>query len=501
MCKITSLPCLMTYAYNAVMDISTLRTQHPIFTYLTAAHSYTNNQLTFTAHFRLTPDINFHPQVVISGITEEHYASLNTQDLDHYAFLLGLVEIPSYWKATCSPTIHIAFTPLKDDLQKYLYDLLINGLSEFYFINQITQFNDDGFITITSQEPASDALSFGTSVNPQAHTPHHTQHSPLSKVLLPLGGGKDSLVALKLLQNAGLGSDQLGILVLEPASPAAQVIAKQTNLPLVTAKRVIDPKLIDLNKQGYLNGHTPFSAYLSVLSSCTGYIFGYSHVALANERSANEGNITFHGLEVNHQWSKSFEYEHSFQHISTHYLPTQAPFYFSLLRPLYELQIATLFGHFYADNLEVLTTFRSCNRGQKQNIWCGECPKCLFAYLILGPFLSLEQLHLIFGQDLLAKPSMVSIAHDLLGKGSNKPLECVGMYEESLLATHLILNRHYAGIPLEQLPIVLQEVALTILPQETNLEQRATDLLKSWNEDHTVPPLLSTLIQEHLNAA
>lgn len=474
------------------MDSDSLRQQHPRFIFRSAHHEYQNTQLTFMAEFELEPTATFFPRVTINNITPETYARLDTKTLDHYAFLLGLVEIPSYWKTSCSPEIVIEAGSLTTDLQKYLYDLFLYGLSEFYFVNNITQFNEPDWVTITSPHPIL------------THTPitqiHH-QESPLEKVLLPLGGGKDSLVALAALKQHGLTHDQLGILVLEPASPAAALLAKQSGIPYITAERTIDPTLKALNAQGYLNGHTPFSAYLSVLSSCVGHIFGYSHVALANERSANEGNINFHGLEVNHQWSKSFAYEQLFQELHHTDLPAGAPFYFSLLRPLYELQIAQLFAHFYQGNPEALTTFRSCNRGQQKNVWCGECPKCLFAYLILAPFMELSELLLIFGQDILNKPGMIPVAHDLLGKGSNKPLECVGMYEESVLAAYLTIERHYAQVMADQLPVVLKEIHHKILSAENNLAERAEQFLSGWNQENAVPTALATTMLRQLESS
>lgn len=458
--------------------------------------------MTFTAQFELEPNIAFVPRVTISGITADHYANLDQKTLDHYAFLLGLVEIPSYWKAACSPEIIIEAGSLNSDLEKYLYDLLLYGLSEFYFVNDIAEFNQENWVRISSAPTSNDpAQPNQTTQHTPSLSPTHSQNSLLEKVLLPLGGGKDSLVALKILQNHGLATNQLGILVLEPASPAAAQLAEQSGLTVLNAKRTIDPNLKALNAQGYLNGHTPFSAYLSVLSSCVGHIFGYSHVALANERSANEGNIHFHGLEVNHQWSKSFEYEQLFQRLQISSLPGGAPFYFSLLRPLYELQIAQLFAHFYRGNEAVLSGFRSCNRGQQQNVWCGECPKCLFAYLILAPFMELDELQSIFGQDLLNRPSMIPVAHDLLGKGSNKPLECVGMYEESLLAAYLSIERHYSDVEVRELPVVLQEIQRKILANETGLAERTQQLLTGWNQENAVPSALATDILRQLEAS
>jgi hypothetical protein len=471
------------------MDVTELRKKHPTFTYQKAWYEHDGDSLVFLAAFNVSPDIHFTSKVEILGVSDEQLATFSEQELQQWAFALGLAEIPSYWKATCSPVIKIEAGSITEIAKEYLFDLLRNGLSEFYFVNQIKTFNTSDFVTIAGEQK--------TETVQQAT---YSKQSQLHKVLIPLGGGKDSLVALKLLQNFDISDEQLSILVLEPATPAATSIAEKFGLDTIHAKRTIDPKLIELNNQGYLNGHTPFSAYLSVLSSCVGYLFGHSHVALANERSANEGNTLFHGLEINHQWSKSFEYEELFARFAAAELPGKTPYYFSLLRPLYELQIAQLFSHFYADNPEILTTFRSCNRGQRQGIWCGECPKCLFAALILSPFLEPKKLNSIFGQNLFAKATMLPVADDLLGKGSNKPLECVGMYEESMIAAHLTIKRFYADTPDESLPIVLKHIKQNILSKESNLDQHAEQLLKAWNQENAVPANVEQSVKEQLHA-
>ena len=50
--------------------------------------------------------------------------------------------------------------------------------------------------------------------------------------------------------------------------------------------------------------------------------------------------------------------------------------------------------------------FRSCNAGSKEDVWCGRCAKCLFAYIILSPFIPPSRLRSIFGHDLLDDPAL-----------------------------------------------------------------------------------------------
>ncbi|MDP2951056.1 MAG: hypothetical protein Q8N55_01595, partial [bacterium] len=57
---------------------------------------------------------------------------------------------------------------------------------------------------------------------------------------------------------------------------------------LITVLRKIDPKLFEMNKENFLNGHTPFTAHLSFLSILIATIFDYRLIAFSNEQSANE---------------------------------------------------------------------------------------------------------------------------------------------------------------------------------------------------------------------
>ena len=110
------------------------------------------------------------------------------------------------------------------------------------------------------------------------------------------------------------------------------------------------------------------------------------YVALSNESSANESTVA--GSTVNHQYSKSFEFEQDFHKYEKDWLGSGV-YYFSMLRPLSEFQIAKYFAGATAYH----DIFRSCNAGSKQDIWCGHCPKCLFVFLILTGVVGLKLVH------------------------------------------------------------------------------------------------------------
>ena len=199
--------------------------------------------------------------------------------------------------------------------------------------------------------------------------------------------------------------------------------------------RVIDKNLLELNKQGYLNGHTPFSAIVAFTSYLMAYLTNRKYIVLSNEGSANEPTII--GTNINHQYSKTYEFEKDFYEYTKKYFKIDIK-YFSLLRPIKEIQIAYLFSKYK----EYHKIFRSCNVGSKSNpwIWCLNCPKCLFVFIILRAFLSLEEMTSIFGENLLDKKELEKDFLELIGQSDTKPFECIGTIDEVKYAMNRIIK-------------------------------------------------------------
>ena len=232
--------------------------------------------------------------------------------------------------------------------------------------------------------------------------------------------------------------------------------------------------MLELNKQGYLNGHTPFSAILSFSSVISAYLTDKKYIVLSNENSANESTVK--DCFVNHQYSKSYEFEKDFEWYFSQ-LTDSDIHYFSLLRPLAEIQIAWLFSKY----TKYHKIFRSCNVGSKQGIWCSDCPKCLFVYIILLPFLTEEELVDIFGENLLNKESLEEDFKKLTGILENKPFECVGTRLEVVVALKSFIEKGgHTYLTDKYKDIILQE------------KETLEGMLSGWNDENNVP-------EEYLN--
>jgi hypothetical protein len=393
-------------------SFETLRAQYPVFRYKAYRVTPAQGCLRLQFDFEIEGLAVFSPETVLYT---DNLTLLNDPGgpvASDLVFHIGLVEAISYWKSCCCPQFVIECGSLSFAEILWWKQLWYRGLGEFFYRNGI-QIGLTDFVSVSAAKKT-----------PAPAPPHSFRAADLD--IVPVGGGKDSCVSLHLLKT--LGRDFLGMTVNDqPARTATFLATGYPAAKILRFKRRIDPVLLRLNAEGYLNGHTPFSALVAFLGLYAAYLVGAAHIVLSNEAGANEASVP--GTDVNHQYSKSYQFEQDFRNY------TAARFslpicYFSLLRPFQELQIAKQF----AALPQYHSVFRSCNVGAKENIWCCNCAKCLFVYLMFAPFLSKEELAEIFGADLLNKPQLQVDLAALLGYTPEKPFECVGTVAEARAA-------------------------------------------------------------------
>lgn len=453
-------------------NLSTLRKRHPVFTYKSYSYRFMEKDLHISFHFVLAPDIHFHPSLVLKNVPKGNGAGDDI--LNTFVFNLGMMEIPSYWKASCSPTILIEAGSLNKEQLNWWKDLILQGMGEFFFRNKIDYTKKD-FLSLVSK---------GSLI-------HHPFKGNLrDQILLPLGGGKDAIVSLEMLKKS---REKILPFVLNPSSVHKKVFSLAGYKNFIDAERTIDPKLLDLNRKGYLNGHTPFSAYLAFITSFVALLWNTKYVMVSNERSSNEGNARYKGKVINHQYSKTFEFERKFRSYSKKYLASSLE-YVSFLRPLYELQIAKLFSRYP----KYFKDFLSCNEAQKQSSpslkWCGKCAKCLFVFIALHPLLKEKQLVSIFKKNLFQDAMLVSLLEELTGIREVKPFECVGTRKETLAALFLSLQKQRG-----ELPILLKYFKNVIVPERPGLGRESERLLRSWGTANFLPRYFKGILKKSCN--
>lgn len=377
----------------------------------------------------------------------------------------------SYYK--CAVPHEIVASPASD-LDARFWDLLYTeGLSEFYYTNQLDP-RAHGAFPRSDETPAAEAASGRLD----------------DRTLVLVGGGKDSAVVREIVRYAGAPAAAFSL----GSSPWISRSVAAMGLPHLTVKRTLDPALREMNRLGAYNGHVPISACIAAIATLVAYLGRYAYVVAGNERSADERNLTWRNLPVNHQWSKSFVFEREFAAWCDRRVHG-GPRYFSLLRPLTEVRIAEAF----ASHPRYFDHFASCNGNFRLEAdgdparWCGTCPKCVFVYLMLAPHLGDAELGAIFGDDLLRDPRNADMLERLAGVTGFKPFECVGTAEESQAALTQLAQRG-------RLPDAVRRW------YERSVAQRVTDpesllkRLRAADGPHAIPPIWEERLHAYLAA-
>ena len=311
--------------------------------------------------FEIPGLIRFNPTTKILK-KKMDFKSINSNCIKNMVFHIGLIELISYWKSTCSPKIIIKCGHLNEEQIEWWKKTYFYGLAELFYTNNIKT-NIKDFVTIECTSKDNNIEVEAVEENTNGY-------------IVPIGGGKDSVVTLETLK-WDKSSDYCLIINPKPVTLKCAQIAGFEGNNIIEIYRNIDKGIIELNEKGFINGHTPFSAMLAFLSYFVAYMLSKKYIALSNESSANESNVV--GEKINHQYSKSFEFECDFEYYSNKFLKMPVK-YFSFLRPLNELQIAKIFSK----HEKYHNVFKSCNEGSKEKEWkwCCNCAKCLFAYII-----------------------------------------------------------------------------------------------------------------------
>ncbi len=356
-------------------------------------------------------------EMLVFDFTSQDLSPAASKVLDRVFRLIFLMSGVSYYKAYIPKALVCEAFPVDRPTAEFIQNFYEKGLAEFGFRNRISlrAHFEIGISASLPNAPIALALPRRTCV--------------------PIGGGKDSIVTLECLKRGG---EPLILFSLGDADPIRACIAA-ADLPSIRVLRRLDSRLFELNEAGALNGHVPITGILSAIALAGAVMSGCDTIAMSNEHSASAPNLEVDGIEVNHQFSKSLEFEEDFSQYVQNYI-SPCITYFSLLRPLSEIEIARRFSK----HQEYFRIFRSCNAAFRQSRaargkeWCGNCPKCRFVFLALSPFIAKPELIGIFGGNLLSDETQRDGFAQLCGLHQHKPFECVGeTVESAAVMSHL----------------------------------------------------------------
>ena len=162
----------------------TLRENYPNFIFEDYKIIDNDDNIEITYNFKIPSLEEFNPKIVIPKMFIKR-DKIDKEFLEYLAFNIGVAEAISYYKTTCSKHIIIKCGYLDKNQINWFKKLYYNGLGEFLYRNNIDVDIDNFFdIIIDNKGEIFKKRSFESDGN-----------------LINIGGGKDSCVSLKILEN------------------------------------------------------------------------------------------------------------------------------------------------------------------------------------------------------------------------------------------------------------------------------------------------------------
>lgn len=415
--------------------------------------------------YSLDNKINFIEKLIFS-IDNVDFEKINKKFFEKILFNIHLAFGVSYYKTYCPNKIIINSGKINLSQRKFWTKLYEKGLGEFFYKNKIDWHN---LINFPHSGFKSDVFDFQSNNN----------------YLVPFGGGKDSITTIELLKK----KDNNFTLFYLDEYELLKNISKEFKYKSYLVKREMSPNLFELNKMGALNGHIPKTALVSFVALALSVLHGYKYVVFSNEKSASYGNINYLGEDINHQYSKSFEFEIDLNKYLEQNLTNDIKI-FSLLRPWSEISIIKEFSK----HKKYFSHFSSCNvnnfklNSKKESHWCNKCPKCLFTFILLAAFVKKEDLLNIFKENLFLDINLLPLFLDIIGEGNIKPWECVGEPQEALYALYLAYKRNIFNDD-----YLVKYFVNNILKKHNFNDLQFKDLFKE-SADHLIPEDLISLL-------
>lgn len=416
-------------------------------------------------------ETTFAPSIELIGLRPEEAARVSGPAARRLVRALAIMEAFSYWKAFCSPVIEAPFPSADPAETAWWQSFWPKAMGEFFYRNGI-DFTAPGFLRITaSLHRASIAESAPATGSQDAGAPP----------IVMFSGGKDSLALTYAIR--GESAPATDFFLYNPTErqrDLAESLADGGRI--IEARRQVLPELLALNASGHPNGHTPYSAYLALAALLVGCLRGNPMVLAGNSRSDDEPNVaSYFGMPVNHQWTKSHEFEAALGDYRNRWLPG-APLYSSPLRPLLELQIIrSLQPH-----LDAYLKTASCNKTKGLG-WCRKCAKCAWVFLATSSLFGHDLAISKAGGDLFADPGLSGLYEAMAGLpgAGDKPFECTGT-EEEVRSAILAAGQHGTDLP----------ALATCLRAPAVQAARPLDvLLKDWGQDDLLPTALKERVR------
>lgn len=402
------------------------------------------NQELIQFSYRFDDEEIFEEQIRFPGV--DLYA-FTADEIKPYADALSIALGVSYYKLYPTREILVQDTSLSDDQIFAWKSVYHKWLGEFYYRNDLDPWTLE---TIRSQDPNNSL-------------PDNSIFE--DKTLMMRWWGKDSITSYELYKARNTDQldridstflEQIDPKILEDRYREITLFSVWRDFPIhhntaqvAWAERLLIQRTLPLTQLNqwianwYYNGHVPITLSLIFIAALAAKLYSYKEIVVSSEQSADEWNLTWKWLEVNHQWSKSKESITLIQDYVKHYINPNL----QVSDPLGWLLEAEITQQF-ANYTQYFSSFSSCNRNfhvKDQSPdwrWCKKCPKCLFTYIMLRPHINAEQVQEIRWEELYNREDLLPLAKELRGFEGFKPFECVGTPSETRQMTNLFIEKN-----------------------------------------------------------
>jgi len=262
-----------------------------------------------------------------------------------------------------------------------------------------------------------------------------------NKAILGIGGGKESLTSFGLLKKTNLDLSLLRV----PEKDLKVGKDMVDKLTVGHLKEELDPnaKIHTIYRQPHLDIKKFFNydkptfgpevARVLFLMLFLSKRNGYQDFIVGTERSSNFRNTFWDGHTINHQYGKTSEFLHEFNHYVNTFFNDKIRYY-SSLEHIFEYKIMKYFAKLEEWNHQKCL---SCNvilglGGSTNKVWCGKCPKCAFTYVLYRSVFTKEKTDKIFKTEMFQNLELFLPLMDI--EENVKPFECVGEKKEVWLA-------------------------------------------------------------------
>ncbi len=408
------------------------------FTFGTYKINARHSTITFTyeVEFKYGLKKTFTDKLLFPDVPEASWAQVPQAVLEPTLQALLLMLGINYWCAFPTKNIQISGFNLTRDQAQFWDSIYLNGLGEFFYDMKMDFHN---------------LIVFPFKENLVVSAPARFERP--ARALLLNGAGKDSILSAEILKGSGTPFDFFAF----APTPAHKKIANLVGAKTIRVMRHRDPWLSQITAFFGVSNAYPSVSTFTFIATLLAEVLGYNSIVFSNEKSADFGNLTYLGLEVNHQWCKSSVAEKMINDYIREYITPDITT-ISLLRKYSELEIVQKFVQYpkYLHQVTSCNNYFWLSRPEQylmgQAYWCKRCPKCVFLFACFSAYLPKKEVVSIFGADLYTKKYLLSFHKRILGLEGFKPLDCVGEPEEMILAMHYAsIRNEYAGEPAMQL--------------------------------------------------